>query len=91
MPVADFNDAGLMLQATEQGLGIALARELLAADALAERRLVKLSPRAITMEGAAGYHIAYPPGLKTWPPLAALREWLFEEMERSRRTMGGAA
>ena len=33
-PVAAFNDAGLMLQAAEQNLGIALARELLAADAL---------------------------------------------------------
>jgi LysR family glycine cleavage system transcriptional activator len=91
VPVAAFNDAGLMLQAAEQGLGIALARELLAADALAERRLVKLSPRAINVEGAAGYHIAFPPGLKAWPPLVALREWLFEEMERSRRMMGGGA
>lgn len=91
VPVADFNDMGLMLQAAEQGLGIALARELLAADALAERRLVRLSPRAITMEGGTGYHLAYPTGLKAWPPLVALREWLFEEMERSRRTMGGAA
>jgi LysR family glycine cleavage system transcriptional activator len=91
VPVADFNDMGLMLQAAEQGLGIALARELLAADALAERRLVKLSPRAITMEGGSGYHLAYPSGLKVWPPLVALRGWLFEEMERSRRTMGGAS
>ena len=36
-PVAVFNDAGLMLQAAEQNLGLALSRELLAADALARR------------------------------------------------------
>lgn len=91
VPVASFNDAGLMLQATEQGLGIALARELLAADAIAEKRLVKLSPRAITLEGVYNYHLAYPPHLRDWPPLAALREWLFDEMERSRRQLAAEA
>jgi LysR family transcriptional regulator, glycine cleavage system transcriptional activator len=87
VPVASFNDAGLMLQAAEHGLGIALARELLAADALAEKRLVRLSPRAITLEGAYSYHLAYPPQLRDWPPLMALRGWLFDEMERSRRAL----
>ena len=40
--VAVFNDAGLMLQATEQSLGLALSREILAADALGDGRLVQL-------------------------------------------------
>ncbi|HEY1392875.1 MAG TPA: LysR substrate-binding domain-containing protein [Methylibium sp.] len=87
VPVASFNDAGLMLQAAEQGLGIALARELLAADALAEGRLMRLSPRTCVLEGAYSYHLVYPPHLRDWPPLAALRDWLFDEMERSRRTL----
>jgi LysR family glycine cleavage system transcriptional activator len=26
----------------------------------------------------------YPPHLRDWPPLAALRAWLFEENERAR-------
>ena len=69
-PVAVFNDAGLMLQAAEQNLGLALGRELLAADALTEGRLVKLSPLAITHEMAHPYHLVYPPNLRDWPPLA---------------------
>jgi LysR family glycine cleavage system transcriptional activator len=83
VPVASFNDAGLMLQAAEQGLGIALARELLAADALAEQRLMRLSPRAIALEGVYNYHLVYPPALRDWPPIAALREWLLQELEQS--------
>jgi LysR family glycine cleavage system transcriptional activator len=83
IPVATFNDAGLMLQAAEQGLGIALARELLAADALAEQRLMRLSPKAVTLEDAYSYHLVYPPALREWPPLVALRAWLLGELERS--------
>lgn len=82
-PVADFNDAGLMLQAAEQDIGITLARELLAADALREGRLVRLSPLALPDESAATLWLAYPPELADWPPLAALREWLFEELAQS--------
>src|SRR5947209_785216 len=58
-PVASFNDAGLMLQAAEQNLGLALARELLAADALHEGRLVRLSPLSITHEHAHPYYLVY--------------------------------
>lgn len=79
-PVALFNDAGLMLQAAEQGLGLALAREILAADALREGRLVKLSPLAISHAAAQAYHLVYPPGLADWPPLLALRDWLQSEL-----------
>lgn len=43
-PVAAFNDAGLLLQAAEADVGLALVREVLAADALLDGRLVKLSP-----------------------------------------------
>lgn len=81
-PVALFNDAGLMLQAAEQDLGLAISREILAMDALREGRLVRLSPLAIHYEHAKPYHLAYPPALKTWPPLLALRDWLQEELHR---------
>jgi LysR family glycine cleavage system transcriptional activator len=84
-PVADFNDGGLMMQAAEHGLGITLAREMLAADALADGRLVRLSPVAIDAPDVGGYFLVYPPSLKHWPPLAALRRWLFDELEISRR------
>jgi len=81
--VAVFNDAGLMLQATEQSLGLALSREILAADALCDGRLVQLSPVSITYADAQPYHFVYPPSLQAWPPLHSLRQWLRDELGRS--------
>jgi LysR family transcriptional regulator, glycine cleavage system transcriptional activator len=85
--VADFNDAGLMLQAAEQDIGIALAREVLAADALRAGRLVRVSPLSLPATQAATYWFVHPPELADWPPLQALRQWLFGEMRRAR--LGG--
>jgi LysR family glycine cleavage system transcriptional activator len=86
-PVAVFNDAGLMLQAAEQDLGLALSRELLAADALADGRLARVSDLSIDYEPTHTYHLVYPPGVRDWPPLAALRQWLRDELELSRRAL----
>ena len=86
-PVAIFNDFGMMLQAAEQNLGLALARELLAADALAEGRLVRLSPLSITSEESQSYHLAYPVALRDWQPLIAFQQWLREEFDLSRRML----
>lgn len=83
-PVATFNDAGMMLQAAEQGLGITLGRELLAADALCAGRLVRVSPMRVHYEQAQTYHLVYPPSLREWAPLVALKQWLHEELELSR-------
>jgi LysR family glycine cleavage system transcriptional activator len=88
-PVAAFNDAGLMLQATEQNLGIALARELLAADALREGRLLRLSELTLPDDGSDIYFLVYAKSLQDWPPLLALREWLFDEMEDARQGLDG--
>ena len=82
-----FNDAGLMLQAAEQNLGLALSRELLAADAVCDGRLVKLSPIAITHPDAQPYHLLYPPNLRDWPPLVSLRQWLRDELARSQQAL----
>jgi len=89
-PVAVFSDVGLMLQAAEQNLGIGLGRELLAADALRDGRLVRLSPFSITHEDAQPYHLVYPPSLRHWPPLEALREWLHHELNLSRKGLNGS-
>jgi LysR family glycine cleavage system transcriptional activator len=87
-PVADFNDAGLMLQATEMDLGIALVHELPAADALQTGRLVRLSPLALHDSGAGTtYWVVHPPELADWPPLAALKGWLHDEMQASRAAL----
>jgi LysR family glycine cleavage system transcriptional activator len=82
-PVANFNDAGLMLQATEQDIGIALTRELLAADALADGRLVRLSPLALPDTTTQAYWLVYPPERVDSPALVALRTFLHDEMARS--------
>lgn len=84
-PVADFNDAGLMLQAAEHGLGITLAREMLAADSLADGRLVRLSPVAVDLPDLYGYYLVYPPALRKSPLIVALRRWLFDELEAAQR------
>jgi LysR family glycine cleavage system transcriptional activator len=86
-PVAVFNDAGLMLQAAEQDLGLALSRELLAADALGDGRLARLTALSIAYEPAHAYHLVYPPSVRDWPPLAALRQWLRDELELSRKAL----
>lgn len=83
-PVASFNDAGLMLQAAEQDIGIGLSRELYAADALRRGSLVRLSPLALVDETADRFWLVHPPELAGWPPLEALRAWLREELARSR-------
>ena len=89
-PVADFSDAGLMLQAAEQNLGLALAREILAADALRDGRLQRLSPQAMQEDTAYGYWLAFVPSLREWPPLVAFREWLQAELALSQRQLDGA-
>lgn len=89
-PVATFNDAGLMLQAAEQGIGIALGRELFAADALREGRLLKLAPLALSDENAYAFWLVYPPERADWPPLHALRDWLHAELARSLQGVAGA-
>ena len=88
-PVADFNDAGLMLQAAEQNLGLVMAREILAADALRDGRLVRLSAVSMQEEGTYAYWLAFLPNLRDWPPLAALRDWLLAELAQSQQQVDG--
>jgi len=90
-PVAVFNDAGLMLEAAERDLGIAVARELHAADALLSGRLVKLSPIVFEHADVRPYHFVYPPHLVDWPPLVYLKAWLRDELERSRAQLDALA
>ncbi|HZF78473.1 MAG TPA: LysR substrate-binding domain-containing protein, partial [Rubrivivax sp.] len=88
-PVADFNDAGLMLQATELDLGITLVQELPAADALQAGKLVRVSPLALhdTRSDATTYWFLHPVELAESPALAALRRWLHDEMALSRKAL----
>lgn len=91
-PVASFNDAGLMLQAAEQGLGIALGREFMVADALRDGLLVQLSEQRLEPDAAyASYFLVYPPALRDWAPLQALRRWLHDEACDLQKSMGPVA
>ena len=82
-PVASFNDVGLMLQAAEQGLGLAVVRELLAADALRDGRLARLFDVSLILDRVQPYSLVYPPALRNWPPLIALRDWVRHEFDCS--------
>ena len=72
-----------MLQATEQGLGLAVVRELLAADALRDGRLARLFDVSVVLDGVQPYSLVYPPALANWPPLIALRDWVRHEFDCS--------
>lgn len=86
-PVASFSDTGMMLEAVEQGLGLALARELLAVDSLESGKLVKVSPISIDFAPSDAYHLVYPPALRDWRPLSALRQWIHDELASSLETL----
>ena len=86
-PVASFNDVGLMLQASEQGLGLAVVRELLAADALRDGRLARLFDVSVVLDRVQPYYLVYPPALANWPPLVALRDWVRHEFDGSLRLL----
>jgi LysR family glycine cleavage system transcriptional activator len=87
-PVASFNDAGLMLQAAEHGIGIALGRQLLAADALRDGTLVRLSPIELPDDEAYAYWFAYPTELAGWPPVVAFRAWMQAELAQGAAAPG---
>lgn len=82
-PVASFNDAGLMLQAAEQGLGVTLARDLLVADALREGRLVRLQGPALDDDSVLPLWLVYPPELQHMDAIDALRRWLGDQLAES--------
>ncbi|SDD05874.1 LysR family transcriptional regulator, glycine cleavage system transcriptional activator [Massilia sp. PDC64] len=81
--VAQFNDLSLMLQAAEQGLGLALTDDVLAADALRAGRLMRLFDVAFESAAASSHRLVYPAVLQDWPAIHALRAWLRAEFEAS--------
>jgi LysR family glycine cleavage system transcriptional activator len=90
-PMANFNDAGLMLDAAERGIGVALGREVLVADALREGRLARLTPLVLLDERAYAYWFVYPPALASWAPIVALRTFLAAEFAASLRAIKAPA
>jgi LysR family glycine cleavage system transcriptional activator len=79
-PVATFNDAALLGQAAEQGMGVALTRELFAADALLDGRLVRVAAQAIDEDATRDYQVVYPEALRNDPAVRAFCDWLHAEV-----------
>lgn len=79
-PVATFNDAALLGQAAEQGMGLALTRELFAADAVLDGRLVRVSAQAIDEDATRDYQVVYPEALGSDPAVRAFCDWLHAEV-----------
>lgn len=89
--VASFNDAGVLLQAGEQGMGIALARELLAADALLDGRLVRVQAHTVDLDAMRSYQIVYPAALQQDAAVRAFCDWLHAEIAALQQQLQQAA
>jgi len=76
-----YHHSNLVLQAVEQGDGVAVARSVLAADALAAGRLVK--PFAMSLPSDYAYYLVCPPDHLNRPKVKAFRGWLFAESSES--------
>ncbi len=73
-----YHHSNLALQAAKQGDGVALARSVLVADALATGQLIKPFDFALPTEYA--YYVVCPETSLERPKVKAFRNWLFEEV-----------
>lgn len=72
------NNSAAVLQAACEGQGVALARSVLAREALATGRLQRLFPE-LRWASTLAYHVVYRETQRGLPQLQAFRDWLFEE------------
>jgi LysR family transcriptional regulator, glycine cleavage system transcriptional activator len=70
----NFSEAGLLLRAAVDGLGVALARSVLARPDLEAGRLVRPVPESVPADYA--YYIVHPAGVPVTDALAAFKTWL---------------
>jgi LysR family glycine cleavage system transcriptional activator len=83
-PGPGFTDSSLVLQAAIDGHGVALGRLFLAADDIADRRLVQ--PFAKALPNDYSYWIVYPKAAAGKPRTAAFRDWVLAEAAASTAT-----
>ena len=76
-----YQHSNLVIQAAEQGDGVALARSVLVEGAIAAGRLVKALDFALPVEYA--YYIVCPHANLNRPKVKAFRAWLIEEAKTS--------
>jgi LysR family glycine cleavage system transcriptional activator len=80
-----FSDAGLLIEAAAQGLGVALARFTLVADYLANGTLV--CPLLLSTPTAFAYYLVGLPETVALPKIARFRRWLQEEAAATAATL----
>jgi len=81
-----FDDSVAVVHAAEQGQGLALVRWSLAADQIAEGRVVLAHPHALRF--ARSYHFVCPESYLSLPKVAAFREWLLAVAASSPKPAG---
>lgn len=69
-----FNDSSLLLQAAEAGQGVALARSILVADAIADGTLVRIGSQKVTAPG--GYYLVSSSRRSDTALATQFRQWL---------------
>jgi LysR family glycine cleavage system transcriptional activator len=84
---AHFTHGALALQAAADGLGVALAMDVLAAADIAAGRLV--APFAIQVPLPLAYYVVSPGTSAQRPHVAAFRAWLLHEAEGTQRHVQG--
>ena len=77
------------LEAAVAGAGVALSHKLIASDDLHSGRLV--TPFGPELPLRSGYHFVCPKGYETRPMVRAFRDWLFAEMEETKRKWEASA
>ena len=78
---ASFTDPNLCLEAAIGGQGVMLASQLLAADALADGRLV--APFGISADSGLGYYVATAASKRPNRKVTAFKNWLEVEAEKT--------
>lgn len=85
LPGATFTDPILCLEAAIAGQGVMLAWQLLAADALADGRLV--APFGVRAQSGLGYYLVTPTG-QTSRKVAAFGKWVRQEIAATAARLG---
>jgi LysR family glycine cleavage system transcriptional activator len=81
------NVADHALDAAVAGAGVALSFKLIASDDVHAGRLV--TPFGPELPLATAYHFVCPRGHENRPKVRAFRDWLFGEMEETKRRWAG--
>lgn len=81
--------ANLVLAAVIAGGGVALGRSFLISGDLRDGRLVR--PFAASVAARAAYYLVHPPGAEQRPKVRRFRDWLLEEVARTKKRLAAMA